>query len=64
MFFRAVAHSSEVLYVFGAPVNGPASVTLSHTIMDYWLSFTNSLTPNDGKGNSSREHKGAESFTD
>lgn len=48
-----VTHASEVPYVFGAPANGPASVALSGTMINYWLSFANSLTPNDGKGSSS-----------
>lgn len=46
---------SEVPYVFDDPPNGPPSVTLSKTMIDYWLSFANSLTPNDGKGNVSRK---------
>ncbi|KAI5122704.1 hypothetical protein M0805_009757 [Coniferiporia weirii] len=49
-----VEHGSEVLYVYGVAPNGPASVVLSHNMIDYWLSFANSLNPNDGLGNSSR----------
>lgn len=51
---HTVPHASEVPYVFGDPPNGPPSVSLSKTMIDYWLSFANSLTPNDGKGNVSR----------
>lgn len=41
--------------MFGAPSNGPASVALAETVIDYWVSFATSLTPNDGKGNATRE---------
>ena len=47
-------HGSEVVYVYGAAPNGPASVVLSRTMIEYWISFATSLTPNDGLGNASR----------
>ncbi|KAI5122705.1 hypothetical protein M0805_009758 [Coniferiporia weirii] len=49
-----VGHGSELPYVYGTAPNGPASVVLSHNMIDYWLSFANSLDPNDGHGNASR----------
>jgi carboxylesterase type B len=47
-----VSHGSEVAYVFGQvpPAAGAASRNLSSAMMDYWISFTVSLDPNDGKG--------------
>ncbi|KAJ2916220.1 hypothetical protein MD484_g4210, partial [Candolleomyces efflorescens] len=47
-----VSHGSEVAYVFGQvpPAAGAASQNLSVTMMDYWISFTDSLDPNDEKG--------------
>ncbi|KAL0578841.1 hypothetical protein V5O48_003165 [Marasmius crinis-equi] len=44
-----VSHGSDVLYVYGG-VTDPADVSLSRTIIDYWVSFATSLDPNDGKG--------------
>ncbi|THU80142.1 alpha/beta-hydrolase [Dendrothele bispora CBS 962.96] len=45
-------HSSEIFYVFGTlEVVTPTAQKLSDTMMDYWLSFTNSLNPNDLAGN-------------
>ncbi|KAL5532554.1 hypothetical protein ACEPAF_4328 [Sanghuangporus sanghuang] len=52
--YLGVYHGSEVFYVFGAPPNGPNSVALAETIIDYWVSFATSLDPNDGKGNATR----------
>ena len=52
----AVTHASEVSYVFGgtAVTSDNASVRfLSKTMVDYWLSFVVSGSPNDGKGSSS-----------
>ncbi|KAJ7059262.1 extracellular triacylglycerol lipase precursor [Mycena amicta] len=49
--FVGVPHGSEIVWVYGAPANtAPASVTLSHIMTDYWISFATSLTPNDGLG--------------
>ncbi|KAF7293078.1 Carboxylic ester hydrolase [Mycena indigotica] len=46
-------HFVEVSYVYGAPLDpSGASVNLSRTIIDYWVSFATSLTPNDGLGSS------------
>jgi len=47
-----VFHSSELPYLFGdMSKNGPPkSARLSRTMLDYWISFAVSLTPNDGKG--------------
>lgn len=41
-----VPHGSEIAYVFG----GTTDSSLSNIMMDYWLSFASSLTPNDGRG--------------
>jgi carboxylesterase type B len=48
----AVAHAAEIPYVYGQvpPTAGAASQNLSLAMMDYWISFTVSLDPNDGKG--------------
>ncbi|CAK5278646.1 unnamed protein product [Mycena citricolor] len=46
-----VSHGSEVFYVFGAPADTSASsVAISRIMIDYWVSFATSLTPNDGLG--------------
>ncbi|KAJ2920604.1 hypothetical protein H1R20_g16489, partial [Candolleomyces eurysporus] len=61
-----VFHSSEIQFVFGqVPPTGPnnlpqalptygeadeAARNVSAFIMDYWISFADSLNPNDGKG--------------
>ncbi|KAF9269888.1 alpha/beta-hydrolase [Marasmius fiardii PR-910] len=52
-----VTHAAELFYVFGTLEDelGRGNVSkealqLSRTIMDYWLSFTSSGNPNDGKG--------------
>ena len=48
-----VAHKAEVPYVYGetALTSPVASVRLlSEAMVDYWISFAVSLTPNDGKG--------------
>ncbi|CAK5278640.1 unnamed protein product [Mycena citricolor] len=46
-----VSHGSEIVYVFGAPVDtSPSSVAISRIMIDYWVSFATSLTPNDGLG--------------
>ncbi|RDX46049.1 extracellular triacylglycerol lipase precursor [Lentinus brumalis] len=51
--FTGVAHASEIAYVYGqtaltSPI--PAVRLLSEAMVDYWISFAVSLTPNDGKG--------------
>ena len=49
----AVHHGSEVPYVYGFSSVGavsPESGLISQAMMDYWLSFAVSGTPNDGKG--------------
>ena len=47
-----VFHSSELAYLFGnSPAGGsPKSARLSRAMLDFWISFAVSLTPNDGKG--------------
>ncbi|KAJ7023451.1 extracellular triacylglycerol lipase precursor [Mycena alexandri] len=46
-----VPHSSEIRYVYGAPTDTSASsVLISRLMIEYWVSFTTSLTPNDGQG--------------
>jgi acetylcholinesterase len=46
-----VSHGSEVFFVYGAPPDqSPSAIALSRTMIDYWVSFATSLTPNDGKG--------------
>ncbi|KAJ7111463.1 hypothetical protein C8R44DRAFT_883259 [Mycena epipterygia] len=46
-----VYHSSEVAFVYGAPSDTSASaVLLSEIMVEYGVSFTISLTPNDGLG--------------
>ncbi|THH14881.1 hypothetical protein EW146_g5513 [Bondarzewia mesenterica] len=48
--YLGVAHSSEGQYVYGQIPANETAATLSSAIMDYWISFANSLDPNDGKG--------------
>ena len=50
-----VYHSAELYYLFGnTSTTGPPKVAnLSRRMLDYWISFAVSLTPNDGKGTSS-----------
>ncbi|KAK7051297.1 hypothetical protein VNI00_004797 [Paramarasmius palmivorus] len=49
--YLGVSHSTLVRYVYGAPLNAtPADIEISRVIVDYWISFATSLTPNDGKG--------------
>ncbi|TFY71898.1 hypothetical protein EVG20_g1117 [Dentipellis fragilis] len=46
-----VTHASEIRYVYGVPPAGnPGAANLSLNMVDYWVSFATSLTPNDGKG--------------
>ena len=55
-----VAHASELGYIYGVisasgdfeevPIIGGALAPLSLAMMDYWLSFVDSLDPNDGLG--------------
>ncbi|TEB32790.1 esterase 1 [Coprinellus micaceus] len=46
-----VTHGAEIPFVFGqVPPTDSAGQSLSSLVMDYWISFTVSLTPNDGKG--------------
>ncbi|KAI9448172.1 esterase 1 [Lactarius indigo] len=47
-----VHHDSELLYLFGdvSKSGPPKSARLSRIMLDYWISFAVSLTPNDGKG--------------
>ncbi|KAJ6606213.1 esterase 1 [Mycena vulgaris] len=46
-----VTHASEIPFVYGAPRNGSASDGfLSLVMIEYWVSFATSLTPNDGLG--------------
>ncbi|KIJ47803.1 hypothetical protein M422DRAFT_163417 [Sphaerobolus stellatus SS14] len=47
----AVTHTSEIPYVYGTLKNiTDTAVSLSQMMQDYWISFTVSLNPNDGKG--------------
>ncbi|KAF8890725.1 esterase 1 [Infundibulicybe gibba] len=47
-----IAHSSEIDYVFNTLANPtPTAISLSGIMQDYWISFVNSLDPNDGLGN-------------
>jgi carboxylesterase type B len=50
-----VFHSAELPYLFGnVSTVAPQNVAnLSRSMLDYWISFAVSLTPNDGKGTSS-----------
>ena len=50
-----VALAAELRYLFGGiSTTGPPKVAnLSRRMLDYWISFAVSLTPNDGKGTSS-----------
>ncbi|KAJ7305388.1 extracellular triacylglycerol lipase precursor [Mycena albidolilacea] len=46
-----VSHGSEILYVYGAPVDpSPSSMLMSQLMPNYWISFATSLSPNDGLG--------------
>ncbi|KAI0742346.1 esterase 1 [Daedaleopsis nitida] len=50
---RGVSHASEIPYVYGqTAVTSPKPNVqlLSQAMLDYWISFTVSMTPNDGKG--------------
>ncbi len=51
-----MTHEVEVAYVYGETAqtsSNPAVRLLSEAMVDYWISFAASLTPNDGKGLSS-----------
>ena len=50
-----VYHDSELSYLFAnlSTIAPPNVVNLSRNMLDYWISFAVSLTPNDGKGSSS-----------
>jgi len=52
-----VAHGVERSYLFGdiSTTGPPKAANLSRRMLDYWISFAVSLTPNDGKG-TSRPH--------
>ncbi|KAF5334584.1 hypothetical protein D9758_018132 [Tetrapyrgos nigripes] len=52
-----VSHTSEVYYVFGiiseqpeVPEVTPTAAKLSDMMMDYWISFADTLNPNDAAG--------------
>ncbi|KAJ7136677.1 extracellular triacylglycerol lipase precursor [Mycena epipterygia] len=46
-----VFHSSEINFVYGVPSdNSSSSALISRVMVDYWVSFATSLTPNDGLG--------------
>ena len=52
---HAVPHTSEIPYVFGRLMNvTPRASALSTIMQDYWISFVNSLDPNDNRGNKRR----------
>ena len=55
-----VFHSSELFYFYPGPYffpglteKGQSNTRLSRVMLDYWISFAVSLTPNDGKGTDS-----------
>jgi carboxylesterase type B len=51
-----IPHASELPYFFQdlAKKNGQSNTArLSRFMLDYWISFAVSLTPNDGKGTDS-----------
>ncbi|KAF7343254.1 Carboxylic ester hydrolase [Mycena venus] len=49
--FLGVFHGSEIPYVYGAPNDTSASaILISRLMIEYWVSFATSLTPNDGRG--------------
>ena len=63
--FFAVYHSSEVPYVYGSPSIVEAneeSGRVSLAMVDYWVSFAVSGTPNDGKGLASTSRSPASSL--
>ncbi|KAJ7700483.1 esterase 1 [Mycena rosella] len=46
-----VFHGSEIPFVYGAPSdNSTSALTISRLMIEYWVSFATSLTPNDGLG--------------
>lgn len=46
-----VFHSAEIPLVYGQPQEPtPSALTLSNMMVDYWISFAATLTPNDGRG--------------
>lgn len=47
-----VFHGAEMAYLFkNLTAGGPPKIArLSRAMLDYWISFAVSLTPNDGKG--------------
>ncbi|KAI0691678.1 extracellular triacylglycerol lipase precursor [Earliella scabrosa] len=50
---RGVTHALEIPYAFGLAATNSTSAAvrlLSQAMVDYWISFTVSLTPNDGRG--------------
>ncbi|TFK66012.1 esterase 1 [Pluteus cervinus] len=49
--YLGVTHSSEIPFVYGHPLaNSTAARALSRVMINYWVSFATSLTPNDAKG--------------
>jgi acetylcholinesterase len=51
-----VSHTSELPYFFenlAKKSEQSSTARLSCVMLDYWISFTVSLTPNDGKGTNS-----------
>ena len=49
-----VFHSSELPYFYpNLGTEGQSNTRLSRVMLDYWISFAVSLTPNDGKGTNS-----------
>ena len=54
---NSVCHASELTYVYGLEAANnlsPSVRLLSLAMLDYWLSFAVTQTPNDGKGQSSK----------
>ncbi|CAK5266221.1 unnamed protein product [Mycena citricolor] len=46
-----VSHGSDIDYILGKPTDQSASsLLISRLMIDYWVSFATSLTPNDGLG--------------
>ena len=51
MFAFVVPHAAEIGYIYGNALDfTPEGRTLTTYMMDYWISFTVNLDPNDKKG--------------
>ncbi|KAJ7291519.1 extracellular triacylglycerol lipase precursor [Mycena rebaudengoi] len=46
-----VTHGTEIAYVYTVPTDrSPSALKISSMMTDYWISFTTTLDPNDGRG--------------